>query len=293
MKLERYLRTFPESELVKGTELYLSGELLDLRVTKGNDPVKLAAGSFVWHAAGQQKRIDHTAVSARFRAHDQQTPVLRECSLVWLTAEGVMHRCSCGCPRFQEDGFVCEHVAALLTALLVREEGEDILRGTAIEEGLRQTAMVEDPFLPGILQRTDGRLLSLLHRTDLPELPTWHKAERRKEQMGLDIVFSETNAGRVSFQLKLGYTRHYQITDLPGLLTAYRNRAEFPFGKNSCQVAPENCEPFAEKVLTYLSGLHTAWERGLYKQQLFHAMSYGSASLRFMSLSGKQLDELL
>lgn len=120
----------------------------------------------------------------------------------------------------------------------------------------------------------------------------WHKTVRQKEQMGLDLSFVTASRLFPMFQLKLGYSRHYQINDCPGLLNAYRARGSFYFGKNILPVGPETCDSFAENVLSFLSDLLSAKERGMYGGQLFLNI-YGSAAGRFMTVNGKEMDELL
>ena len=159
-----------------------------MRLSKGSDPVKLTENSTRWMKNGIS-RMEYATISGEVHTHSLQRAVIVSCSLRYLTVGGLVHDTSCTCQRFREDGYGCEHVAALLTALLAHEEGDDVLRGTVIEQRLRDTVMVEDPFMPGVLQRTDDRLLSLLEHTDVAELPTWHKTIRQKEQMGLDLVF--------------------------------------------------------------------------------------------------------
>lgn len=76
------------------------------------------------------------------KSYRQQQTVKHSCSVTWLPDLGLLHHASCSCGHFTDRTYVCEHIVALCTAMLVQEHGEDVLRGTRLEQLLRESARV-------------------------------------------------------------------------------------------------------------------------------------------------------
>ena len=271
MKLSEYFRAFSEEELVRGAEHYLSGDLRNYACEKRKDGTVLLTGSFL-PAGKAGKRQEQT------------------CSLRLFLTPCVPAETACFCDEHAANGYGCEHTAALLTAYLTEEQGDEALRGTWLESRLSTLAAVDDPFLPGVLKRTDDRLLSLLHG-ETQVLPSWQfpSGETVREKLSAACTLYYEN-GRAFIELRLGAGRKYIMKDLPALLRAYRRREHFPFGKNELTVSPQACDAFAGRLLDFFAELQEIAERASYTSSLFKA---DGQQARFIVLRGANLDRFM
>lgn len=76
--------------------------------------------------------------------------------------------------------------------------------------------------------------------------------------------------------------------DIRQLLTAYLQRDMFPFGKQTMQVAPENCDEEARRMLDWMAAQMNDRRSGV----TFSGRN-GSGGARCMVLKHKAVDELL
>ncbi|MBP3295610.1 MAG: hypothetical protein J6M27_03430, partial [Lachnospiraceae bacterium] len=162
MELTDFYRSFTEDELVRGAEYYFADELKDLEIKKdkrsvAKPPVKISA-----------KWPEHI-----YKKDGEETISYNKCSITIHPFAGLPCSCECKCEEFDNNLYGCSHTAALLVAYMVQEKGGDVFAGTFLEERLKDLANVEDPFVPGVLKKTDGRLLMLLDNTAEEALPTW------------------------------------------------------------------------------------------------------------------------
>ncbi|HAG68855.1 MAG TPA: hypothetical protein DCL38_02650 [Lachnospiraceae bacterium] len=291
MKFTEYYDCFTENELAAGAELYFSGDLQEIETTAQKSPT----GE---NAPAEKKFCNHfpdsstVLLKAKWReqaVHRKET--LKSCSLRLHEGLGLVCETSCCCERFQEQLYGCPHVAGLLTAYIVQKEGEDVLRGTGVEELLKNMTNTEDPFLPGVLKRTDGRILSLLEGNENQALPVWREALKQSDPLRISASLEKSSKG-ILLGLKAGTGRRmYQVQDLREFLELYQNEGIFTSGKAEFKLGRKNAEAQSGELLDYLSGLYSASVKGLLRGQLFAAD--GNKHYRYILLSGPELDSFL
>ncbi|MBQ9633273.1 MAG: DEAD/DEAH box helicase [Lachnospiraceae bacterium] len=275
MRIKDYFRSFREEELEKGAELYFAGDLILPSAKKGKKKAVSASGM-----AAKERELSGQAKERDIRSKEYTARFSLRLNLKY----GLVAQTSCNCAAFEEDGYGCPHVAALLTSYMIEENGEDIFRNTRLETLLCNRTGAEDPFLPGVLKRTDDRLLSLMSGGREPALPVWKEATRTKSHFEVQCTI-QPNTGGISVELKAGPKRLYLIRDLKVFLKAYEKEEAYAFGRTEYVLSRGMFEPRGARLLDFLSDLVTASEKGLYGHRLFPSGS------RAIALKGKALDD--
>lgn len=190
----------------------------------------------------------------------------------------------CDCDAFKKDFYFCPHTAALLTQMMLDRYGDDVFQGTLLEERLRRLTNTEDPFQPGALRHTDERILSLLNEAPAAALPKWYdRPENQSENLPPFqiecIIGTNPSSTSKTLELRFGPGKLYVVTDLPALLHAYQYQIPYQFGRREAVILPQNCEPFARKVLDCLLELENgdAFSASLFlasKRQLILSESF-------------------
>jgi len=274
MNIKDLERAFSDSELVQGAEICLSNDLTGTTfIKRTNLPsgTSLSGSVTEWSPAGKK--------------------VVRKCRMDYLESRGIVLNTFCPCEEFAADGYGCRHVAALLTAYLISLRGNDILRGTRLEQQLKAVTMVEDPFTPGAIRRTDDRLAGLMRgfRED-NALPVWNEEAAHNEQTLLHSACSVLVSGdSVYLEMKLGAGRLYVMKDLPALLNAYQSGSTFPFGQNEYPVSRSSCDEKTAALLDLLLAEKNALPKN--QQGLFAGSSQNI--LRYMLLRDRWLDRFM
>ncbi|MBR1470358.1 MAG: DEAD/DEAH box helicase [Lachnospiraceae bacterium] len=284
MELRDYFRSFTEEELLKGAELYFAGELTDLeykQISRGKEKADDIRVQGTWK--------EHT-----YKSNGRESIGNHKCS---ITISGDVHlpcRCDCDCEEYEQSRYGCAHTSALLNAFMIHENGEDVFAGSRLEEALKHLTNAEDPFAPGVLKRTDGRLLMLLDDQADAALPGWQEKDpllKRTEPMQTECSLTMQDMEHAWLDLKAGFGKKYVIKNIQEFLEAYRNNEAYPFGKDRHILSPAGCDAFARQLLDYLASLVSAREKGLLKSHLF--VERDSRTDRYMRFSGRELDGLM
>ena len=294
MQLSDYFRLFTEDELVRGAELFFSGDLEDITrkdqstpgYLKGRESLKDPRQPVVYERYPQKGTVFYTA-----RWYEQgvrKKNVEHRCELRLHEESGTICETKCDCGSFSSDRYGCPHVAGLLTAYMAEEKGAEIFQGTRLESLLRNLTNVEDPFVPGVLKRTDGRLLSLLKGNEEDTLPIWQETSKTYDTVRIECRLVK-GSGRMLLDLRIGTGRRlYQVQDIRELLRIYRNGENYLSGKSEFHLEKSCCEPVSGNILEFLNGIAAAFEKGLIRAQIY--ASEGSRPNRFMVLSGPEFD---
>ncbi|MBO6300325.1 MAG: DEAD/DEAH box helicase [Lachnospiraceae bacterium] len=284
MELTDFYRSFTEDELVRGAEYYFADELKDLEIKKdkrsvAKPPVKISA-----------KWPEHI-----YKKDGEETISYNKCSITIHPFAGLPCSCECKCEEFDNNLYGCSHTAALLVAYMVQEKGGDVFAGTFLEERLKDLANVEDPFVPGVLKKTDGRLLMLLDNTAEEALPTWpQKTIFTTAPASLEVECALTVSDRENLllDLKVGARKKYVIKNIEEFLWYYRNELLYSLGKEMVHLCPSAFTTESRKILDYLVSLMDAKEKGLLSNRRLFSQGSGRAE-RYMIFSGRELDGLM
>ncbi len=281
MNLKHYFRSFREEELTDGAELYFSGDL-DFKIEEKNNKRKNTTGN---------PSSDDVTLSGEINERDIfQKAFIAKCKVNLNPKYHMISSVSCNCSAFLEDHYGCPHAAALLTAYMAEEQGEEVFRNTRLETLLINRTNVEDPFIPGALKRTDERLLSLLSGEVETSLPVWKKTEVYEKQLKLECTLKSLGA-RIVVEVKAGPKRLYQIKNLHEFLRACDKEDLFTFGKNEIVLSRRLFDPFSKTVLDFFIELMTASDRSLYGHGLF--FNDGNKPEHLLGLAGRELDRFM
>ena len=290
MELRDYYRSFSDDELTRGAELYFAQELYDVEIKQNTR--RSPSERFVY--GGKKGSV---SLCAHWNEHGKNKGTMlvkRSCKLVLDEESSLPEECGCMCREFEQNTYGCAHTAALLTAYMVKKNGEDVFAGSRLEQMLKDAANVEDPFAPGVLKRTDDRLLALLDDTLATTLPVWNEnkaVHNVKDLLSAEFSFSHQEKGGVLTELKIGRSRKYVVKDIRELLDAYRFNRPYTMGKEEIKLSGFMCEPATKAVLDFLSSLVASKEQGLYSGKLFSEVhGYND---RYIILSGRELDTFM
>lgn len=212
-----------------------------------------------------------------------------DCEVILDPVHGELVSSTCSCGTFRSSGYACEHVTAILASRLIEDFGLDAFRGTAIEGELKEKTGVSDPFLPGILRKTDAALLDILNRTaKLPMVSASRAGEAGIYSVSCEI---ETERDGLKLSLRAGKTRKYVVKKMPALLSAYHDGGVFTLGKETVTLGPDSFEAGSRRLLQFLYNLWRDDANAVHSPVLFSAgYNYDE---RFMHLSGRDLDAFL
>lgn len=244
MRLRDYFRSFTEDELTRGAEQFYSGDLSEIRIKdrpqKKDERYIEISGSWTEHV---------------YSSDGSDKTLKKTCSVSLSERAGLPCRCLCCCDEFESNLYGCAHVAGLLTAYMVNTNGEDVFAGSRLETLLKSMANVEDPFAPGVLKRTDERLLSILDDSTDMALPVWdnERALRTKKELyTVECALTVSDNERVLLDIKAGSGRKYLVKDITGFLESYRNERTYTFGKEEVSLLPGMFDIFSRNLLDYL-----------------------------------------
>ena len=206
------------------------------------------------------------------------------------THNGELVRSFCTCTDFKENLYVCRHVASLVLAWLMKNDGPECLKGTAVEDALIRRTGISTPLVPGILKRTDP-LLSALTRMEITGAKTETEAmqlEGKKTQMLSADLLLKPAGGTLAAELRVGGKKHYVIRSIGKLLDAYGTDAVYSFS-NAVRLPAgrSRYEPSSQKVLDFLYQLYKENER---QERLSTVFPGGNRDSRELWMRGRDLD---
>ncbi len=235
-------------------------------------------------------------LTAKFRAESSysSTPVVS----IWIDPEeGELVKTECKCSEFQRDYFSCSHILSVLGKYILEEEKEE-LKGTDLYRVLQETTKVEDPFIPGILRKTDASLQTFLvsgkHEHIKPDKPGWMQEKSQKkvdEKLSIETILNFIRYS-ASLELKAGPKRHYVIRNLENLLTAYIKNGRFSFTNNiTCYAGRAKYDPSAWPVLDFIGQLVQKHKNGVLGYSVYSSGS--NEYYRYLKLTGRDLDAFM
>lgn len=276
MKMHEYMRSFTENEIVEGAEMYFSEEIKIINAVNRRKSDNINATTHVvsgkWFAAQQDgKKIENA------------------CEINLNKDRGIIVSTKCTCDTFRTDGYGCKHLAGLLTGFIYENDGDEFFRNSRVESLLKNRASVEDPFVPGVLKKTDNRLLSLFVGDERRNLPVWidDNAARKEMTIACSFFWSQNS---VFLELKAGSENKLRIVkDIKQFIKAYVNRDKFALGKTEYLIAPESFDEQSKKILDYFASLWQAERKGMSDRTLF-SEQYGG---RYVRVGGRDVDNIM
>ena len=113
----------------------------------------------------------------------------------WISA-------NCSCSEFNRNRYCCCHVTALLSQYLMDHWGAEISGEQKSKRSWRSRAGVPDPFVPGVLRKTDQDLLEMLNIPQVGNMdPLAEFATNTELHMECHLAKEK---GGVSLELKIG-----------------------------------------------------------------------------------------
>lgn len=278
-QLKHFQRDFTEKELVSGLELALAEPKDDIvhSVNDGYTKRELTSGP----------DDDIIELNGRWEEHDNIGGIRCE---VWLDrAHGELVRNYCSCSCFVKSGYACEHVTALLAEYLMKQDGAESLRKSMLAEKLKEKTGLEDPFIPGILRKTDEKLRRLLEKESADMLPH-PEVSKSIGDCSLECLIS-TQDERAFISLKLITHRKYIVRDIETLVKAYKNGREYQLGKSTVRFTKASFDRQSQRILSFMDAYYKQnpdqpmFARGIYR--------YSSSEQREINLRGRDLDALM
>ena len=276
--LRHFERDFKDSERVDGLELALSDPkmIIKNKMTADDqrrDGIPYVAGDMIFSLE---------AVWGETELNDGKT-----CHVFIDESHGEWIYSSCTCQEFRKNKFACCHVTSLLSQYLMDNYGKDIFKGTKIEKKLAKKAGVSDPFVPGILRKTDQKILDILKvsrsGSAAAHIGELAKGEKLHMECYMDIV-----RGGMSLELKIGSKRAYVIKNLHDLFRACDLGGEYSLGKTDSITSLDRFDTDGRRAMEFLLG----WYRQK-NSTMFSTMFpriHGNNSERYAYLEGRELD---
>ena len=277
--VRHFERDFDENERVNGLELALA------------EPAKIEKNKMT---AEEQRRagMSYTSGEKIFRLtafwqnEDRKEMIGSEVQVdethgEWISAE-------CQCREYYQNHFCCRHITALLSLYLMNLEGKDAFRDTKTGKALAKRAGVPDPFVPGILRKTDRALLKMLK---LPQsgqkmLPSTDMSSGEKIQIECHMSLHH---GGLALELKIGSRRKYVVKSMFELLKACDEGTPYAIGKQDVLTDMRQLDTDTEKALGMLLSLFREKKKTPYISSIFLRMG-GTCNERYVFLDGRNLD---
>ncbi|MCF0133134.1 MAG: SNF2 helicase associated domain-containing protein [Blautia sp.] len=286
MRIQRYFRAFSLEELCAGMELVLSGEgKTSFRTLNPQEREALFPG-YDSECEILQLVMDYSVYQGKEKKKRQAT--------VWVDGhQELVLKTRCTCQEYQKDSYGCSHTAAAWTAWYIEQEGTGFFYGSELETRLKNLARVEDPFAPGVLKRTDSRLLPYL-KEDREEntLPVWGKKKvARKDLIHLEYdIFADHDCYYMS--LRAGVDRKYVVKDIIGFVQCYLNEGVYNFGKTGRVLSGEFCDGFANGLIGIIAEAYEHM-RDTYRNKACFAYQGNSKDARYFVLDGYYMGKFL
>ena len=194
--LRHFERDFNETEQVNGLEQALAEPKKDIRI-------KMLANE--QREAGIPYESGDKIFSLRAVWKNDSNTQSALCNVYVDETHGEWISANCSCSEFNRNRYCCHHVTALLSQYLMDHWGTEIFRGTKIEKKLAEQAGVPDPFVPGVLRKTDQDLLEMLNMPQVGNMdPLAEFATNTELHMECHLAKEK---GGVSLELKIGSKR--------------------------------------------------------------------------------------
>ena len=276
--LRHFERDFNGTEQVNGLELALAEPKKDIRIKMlANEQreagIPYVSGDKIFSLRAVWKNDSNTQ-SALCNVYVDETHG------EWISA-------NCSCSEFNRNRYCCHHVTALLSQYLMDHWGTEIFRGTKIEKKLAEQAGVPDPFVPGVLRKTDQDLLEMLNMPQVGNMdPLAELATNTELHMECHLAKEK---GGVSLELKIGSKRRYVVKSMLELFRSCDEGRVYQIGKTDCLSSLDQFDMDGRRAMELLLGQYRHKKSTPYFSTMFLRTS-GSYNERYVYLEGRDLD---
>ena len=276
--LRHFERDFNGTEQVNGLELALAEPKKDIRIKMlANEQreagIPYVSGDKIFSLRAVWKNDSNTQ-SALCNVYVDETHG------EWISA-------NCSCSEFNRNRYCCCHVTALLSQYLMDHWGAEIFRGTKIEKKLAEQAGVPDPFVPGVLRKTDQDLLEMLNMPQVGNMdPLAEFATNTELHMECHLAKEK---GGVSLELKIGSKRRYVIKSMLELFRFCDEGRVYQIGKTDCLSSLDQFDVDGRRAMELLLGQYRHKKSTPYFSTMF-LRTNGSYNERYVYLEGRDLD---
>lgn len=272
-------RDFKDSECVDGLELALSEPKM---YTKSKAPADEQRNYGIPYISGDKifalKAVwDENEISAS-----------KNCLVFIDETHGELVSTSCTCMDFRKNKFTCSHVTSILSRYLMDNYGEEIFKGTKIEKKLAKKVGVSDPFIPGILRKTDQTILDILKPSASGSAATHIGELAKASKLHLECYMNKQRGG-MSLEIKIGSKRAYVIKNLHELLRACTNGETYALGKTDSITSLDRFDDDARRAMEFLLGWYRHKSSTLFMSTMFPRI-FGNNNERYAYLEGRELD---
>lgn len=275
-----FLRDFTEKEILSGLELALSEPKDQIRErARAND----LRAEDIPYLSGEQISILNAQWPTDTAGKSFQSRVYID------DTHGELVLSDCNCPAFRKNGYACEHVTSLLSRYLMDQFGTHVFADTGLEEKLAKKTKVADPFLPGILRKTDHSLLNLLKQQTAAALVLASGAS--PEPMSAECIL-QADKGGIILELRFGGRRKYVVKSLRSLIQALEYSSDYDLGKQTVTLSLNQLEPTSRRLMEFLISLYEQKRQTPYTSRMFYQRG-GSYEERYLFLEGFTLDAFL
>ena len=198
----------------------------------------------------------------------------------WISA-------NCSCSEFNRNRYCCHHVTALLSQYLMDHWGTEIFRGTKIEKKLAEQAGVPDPFVPGVLRKTDQDLLEMLNMPQVGNMDPLAEFATNTE-LHMECHMAKEKGG-VSLELKIGSKRRYVVKSMLELFRSCDEGRVYQIGKTDCLSSLDQFDMDGRRAMELLLGQYRHKKSTPYFSTMFLRTS-ASYNERYVYLEGRDLD---
>ena len=273
-----FLRDFTEKEILSGLELALSEPKEQIQERARAQELRENGIPYLSgeHISCLQAQWSHSVPGKQIG-----------CKVYVDDTHGELVKTQCSCSTFHKSGYACEHVTSLLARYLMDQFGLHIFQDTGLEEKLSQTTGVTDPFLPGVLRKTDSGLLNLLkQQTAATQISP---PSSTAEIMSVECLLQAEKGGLI-LELRFGGRRKYVVKNIRILLEALQKDQNYPLGKQTVTLGLHMLEPASRHLMEFLIMLYAQKRQTPYASGMFFQHRGGSYEERYLYLDGLTLD---
>ena len=278
--LEHFLRDFTEEEIVDGLELALSSPISDFQ--ERADAKTLRANGIPYFS---KEKL--SILTSQWPSTDSKDMETAEIYLDELHNELIFTRCSCS--QFAKSRYACCHITALLCSYFLKAHGPGIFQNTDLAQKLAQKTGVDDPFLPGVLQKTDAALSRLLAANSTPSISSPDFSSIGL--LGVECYLLSCRGG-IYLELKIGGRRKYVVKSLYDLLVSFYHHSSYTIGKETIpHMSLDLFDSSSRLLMQFLSDLCQLKAQTPYYSSFF--VSVSGNYQRYIYLEGRDLDCLM
>lgn len=264
MRIDSLYRLFLPENILEGMELYLG------------------KGMKVY---SEKEKEDRFWLCGSWSGGKGAAPV-PDCVALFDMQRGILLKTECRCREFLKNRYECSHVAGLAGAFVERTEGMEALTDSEFAKQFREYTGVENPFLDGVLRKTDP-VLALALTNGRSKAPRFLAEQPRMALLSMECVLSAEH-GCLLVECRLGMKRKYLVKSMKDLIACYKNADSYVLGKDTVRLVPAAFSPETGKMMEFFLELYEMKAGATPYTSLFEG-GRGQED-RYLVLDGRDMD---